>query len=730
MPTGAGKTRTAVDWLLTGPISEGKKVLWLTHSVYLLEQAADTFLDRGPLARGDGDHLSIRLIGGGYGHGTTIGSPLHDVAIATVQSFNRHQTLDNVRHWLKANEAVLVIDEAHHAVAPSWRALLEMAANDTTDAVIGLTATPVRMTESGTSQLAALFGGTAGQLGTAIISEVAVDDLVEQGVLARPVFHTIQTNFDLAAALDESDREHLEAFGDFSPRILNQLVREAPRNHAIVQAYIDGPSGDGSHDFGRAIVYAVNVVHAETLVALFQDKRITAGAVHTGRPRSENNETLNAFREGSLRVIVNVQMLTEGIDVPAADAVLLARPTLSFSLFSQMVGRALRGPKVGGTEYAHIVDFQDLLGEFEVWRVRFSTLELVGELPHEAPGVEPNRADPVPYDLEPLVELALALSASMATAAGEHIDRIPVGYYLVGVDPKGDGAEARLRTLLVYDREKPGYERVEALVAGGGHAELSKGSWVRFFSDLRGPRPTEAHLADLRTSVLATGDMPEFVTLNERDALDPTRVAQDIVDAGGRDFDSLTTGVTAAYTRHSRVVDRIWGDREAFSRDVREEWARILDGRARPLEDRRVRIPAISSRDDWPHGDANVDLAEMGKGLLADRDLFPTPLPRPPRSIEWSLERASTWAVYETETERIVMNSRLNSTALPSVDVVRFVLFHELLHHEQTVLLGMSPVAAQAEAHDAAFYRREHVFPGFAEHDAFLDDFSRRFDVS
>jgi len=730
MPTGSGKTRTTVDWLLAGPVSEGCKVLWLTHSVYLLEQTAGVFQDQAPLARLAKGELVVRLVGGGHSPGTTIASPMHDVVIATVQSFHKKRTRDHVREWLKANEVVVVFDEAHHAVAPSWRAPLEMAVNETNDAIIGLTATPTRLSSASTADLAALFGATGPTMEGAIISEIAVDDLVEQGVLARPVFHTIDTNFDFASVLTAQDEKDIARFGDFSERVLAQLVQQAPRNHAIVNAYLNGPDGTGRQDFGQAIVYAVNIAHAEVLRKLFDKAGVSCEAIFHTRGRDENAASLDRFRNSETRVLVNVEMLTEGIDAPAAEAVLLARPTLSFALFSQMVGRALRGPKVGGTAYAHIVDFRDLLGTFEEWRVDFSRLKLVDQLPEEA-GDPSERSPLVPYELEPLIELGLALSDRHETPAGGAVRRLPVGYYLIGIDATSDEGEPRLRAHLVFDHDQAGYDAIEREVQAGGAAGLARRRWTTFFAGLREPTPSEEALWHLRTFVVREKQMPPFIELDAIDQLSPTAVAQHIVDTRGALFDDLEAGTAEAYERDPRVVDRIWGGRSQFEREVRDEWARILKGLPVPKEEKRIRSITLGEVEEWDFGDGGIDLDAVMAGLLEGLELFPERIRYPKGRITWSKQPIREWAFYEPGSERIVVNCVLNSSRLiglaGGLEALRFLVFHELLHHEQNLLDVWPGEWSNTVIHDDAFYRREHQYPGFEIHDAFLDDFFRQF---
>ena len=128
--------------------------------------------------------------------------------------------------------------------------------------------------------------------------------------------------------------------------------------------------------YGQTIVFAVNVNHAITLSALFNKRGIKADFVvsdikdmTTGinRSREDNEKILELYRKGELQVLVNVNILTEGVDLPQTKTVFLARPTVSTTLMTQMIGRALRGERAGGTNEAYIVSFVDRWNEHIAW---------------------------------------------------------------------------------------------------------------------------------------------------------------------------------------------------------------------------------------------------------------------------------------------------------------------------------------------------------------------------
>ncbi len=153
--------------------------------------------------------------------------------------------------------------------------------------------------------------------------------------------------------------------------VAEQIAVSAARNKLIVDTYLAKQK-----EYGQTIVFAVNVVHAIQLSALFNKAKIKADFIVsdikdsvTGVTisRRENERKLAAYREGNLQVLINVNILTEGVDIPQTKTVFLARPTVSSILMTQMIGRALRGVKSGGTASAYIVSFVDNWNEHIAW---------------------------------------------------------------------------------------------------------------------------------------------------------------------------------------------------------------------------------------------------------------------------------------------------------------------------------------------------------------------------
>src|SRR5690348_12761804 len=118
--------------------------------------------------------------------------------------------------------------------------------------------------------------------------------------------------------------------GDFDRRSLADLATSAPRNRLIARTY-----SDGAARFGKTLVFACDIDHAEALAELLRARGIAARAVHSAMRPEDRRVEIQRFRSGATRVLVNVAMMTHGVDIPDIETVFLARPTTSRSLFAQ-----------------------------------------------------------------------------------------------------------------------------------------------------------------------------------------------------------------------------------------------------------------------------------------------------------------------------------------------------------------------------------------------------------
>lgn len=462
LPTGGGKTFTAAHFLAHGPLSDGYKVLWLAHTHHLLEQAFYGF-DAGLLGgiREPRAKLSLRVVSGtpGHFHPRDI-RPTDDIVIATLQTItNAHREQHKALLAFLASakgKLFIVFDEAHHAPAPSYRNLLVALRKDNAP-LLGLTATPTYSDETKKGWLKKLFP-------QGILAQAKAGDLMAQGVLAQPTFVRADTTF--TPRFDTAEfQKWLGTYRDLPEDIIESLARNSERNAMIAQAYADNRS-----KYGKTIIFTDRWHQCESIVEALRKHKVRADAVYSHvdasletvearnrRDRGENGKVLDRFRKNELDVLVNVRMLTEGTDIPDAQTVFLTRQTTSQILLTQMVGRALRGPKFGGTATAFIVSFIDS------WQqgIRFAEYDPLAEGSADD-SVRPSMKRP-PLQLvsiELVKQLARRMDSGMNVLSGRFLSLMPVGWYRVTFDtcPEGsDEIEPTDQLVLVFEDERDGF---------------------------------------------------------------------------------------------------------------------------------------------------------------------------------------------------------------------------------------------------------------------------------
>jgi ATP-dependent helicase IRC3 len=251
-----------------------------------------------------------------------------DVVIASVPTLGRDGS-DRIGRFPRDYFRTIVIDEAHHAAAPTYRRILDYFENSFT---LGVTATPQR---SDNTRLTDVFDE--------IVYYKTIVDLIQEGWLARIVGYRIQTDTDIS---EVQSRE-----GDYVASQLQDTINTPERNAIIVASYME------ICDNAKAIAFCAGVEHANDLALSFQQASINAEVIVGTTPSEQRQEILARFRSGETRILVNVGVLTEGFDEPSVEAIILARPTRSTLLYTQIVGRGTR--LFEGKEHCKILDFAD-----------------------------------------------------------------------------------------------------------------------------------------------------------------------------------------------------------------------------------------------------------------------------------------------------------------------------------------------------------------------------------
>lgn len=355
LPTGAGKTRVAVESLVHW-IREWETpgcVLWIADRDELCEQAirawSEVWLWAGPARR-----LRVSRLWGSTNSSVVDAASSVHVVVTTYQTLNRR--LGPKFDWLSRCRCI-VVDEAHGATAPSYTQILNWAGispGSTACPLIGLTATPFRGTEEETSWLARRFDQVRFDHGV-FRDDDPYQDLQRQQVLSE-VDHEILPGSTIE--LSDDELQQLQRFRHLPSSAEGRLGAEGPRNRALVE-HICQQDGDWP-----IIVFATSVSHAEVLAGLLCLRGIPARAVSGLTKDWSRRCSEEAFRQGRIRVLTNYGVLTTGFDAPKVRALYVARPVYSPVLYQQMIGRGLRGPKNGGTDRCMIVNVEDNVQEY------------------------------------------------------------------------------------------------------------------------------------------------------------------------------------------------------------------------------------------------------------------------------------------------------------------------------------------------------------------------------
>ena len=432
LPTGGGKTLTAAYWLLRNAVDQNKKILWLAHRHLLLEQAAEAFARNAYTdTMVNRTVFNYRIISGMHD------KPVHiqktdRILIASKDSMIR--SLDKLKNWLNGEEIYLVIDEAHHAVAKSYKKIIQYVADHTKSMkLLGLTATPFRTSEDEQGALKQVFTDD-------IVYKTDLDALIKKGILATPTFIDCNTNIQFTEHLGVQALKSIENLDTLPENIANDIADNKERNRIIVEKYLHN-----YEKYGQTIVFALNKVHAIALNKLFNEKGKAYGIrsefiisevqdMITGITISnaDNERKIEAYRNGEIQVLINVNILTEGTDLPKTHTVFLTRPTVSTTLMTQMVGRALRGLKAGGTKEAYIVSFVDDWNDKIAW-VNPETLT-EAEYHEKETLAETQKQQIRLIAISKIEEFARMADAAVDTSALDStpaIELIPLGMYML-----------------------------------------------------------------------------------------------------------------------------------------------------------------------------------------------------------------------------------------------------------------------------------------------------------
>lgn len=354
MPTGSGKTRTAMHMVARELSSaEPAVVVWLAYSEELCEQAATEFTTAWSHL-GDRQVELYRLWGSRDVEPREIRDGVVIAGLGKLYSSAKRSL--ELLMALSDRSSLVVIDEAHQAVAESYRFVLDYLVERIPGRkLLGLTATPGRTWNDPDKDLELSEFFDRQKVSLQVDGyDSPIDYLVESGYIARPEFRHLRyaSGADLPPHVIADIAESL----DIPDSVLRALASDEQRNLLILTAL-----EDLARRHRRTIVFAATVEHARLLASVLRARSISADVITGTSPSGERARVVARFKDSSSehRVLCNYGVLTAGFDAPATSAALIARPTKSLVLYSQMVGRATRGTRAGGNATAEVVTVVD-----------------------------------------------------------------------------------------------------------------------------------------------------------------------------------------------------------------------------------------------------------------------------------------------------------------------------------------------------------------------------------
>ena len=254
-----------------------------------------------------------------------------------------------MRHYDEIEEepGMIVIDEAHHALAKTYKEMWERFPKAK---FLGLTATPCRLNGKGFTDLFDV-----------LVQSWDVPEFISKGRLATYDFVSIKSDGVTQRLIDSLQKRGAD--GDYQNKEMDMLLNKKPSIERLYRSL---------EEYGKdrkGIVYAINISHAQKITKLYQEHGVKAIAIDSKTPATERQQDIEAFKKGDIQVLVNVDIFSEGFDCPDVEFVQLARPTLSLAKYLQMVGRGLRVAK--GKKNCVIIDNVGLYRVFglpsQVW---------------------------------------------------------------------------------------------------------------------------------------------------------------------------------------------------------------------------------------------------------------------------------------------------------------------------------------------------------------------------
>jgi len=363
MPTGSGKTKTIlsslIDYNSKSRFLDDNFFIWLAHSDELCDQAKDTFENLWNLY-GDKELPAIRLKDQSL---NDIKNFNRGIIICTYAKLHRMRMNDNgskILEFIRSKSKFIIADEAHMVPANTFKSSIEFITKLDFSILIGLTATPGGYYTEQTQELAEYFEKNKISITDNDFNDLdgdeAINFLQKEGVLSVIKTHQIKTDFNFEFN-DLEKQKILSSFDEgLSPELIKQMEKDEERNICIY--------GELQSLYERdmnTIVFACSLDHTKLLHKICILTGMNVGKIDDKTSYKKRKQLIGAYKSGQIKIIFNYGVLSTGFDAPGTKAILISRPTTSPILYSQMIGRGLRGPKFKGNKECLLIDMKDNL---------------------------------------------------------------------------------------------------------------------------------------------------------------------------------------------------------------------------------------------------------------------------------------------------------------------------------------------------------------------------------
>lgn len=307
MPTGTGKTRLFTS--IIHDINENSlrrkepvKILIIAHRTELIDQI-DASLKKYSVAH--------NVIAGGREKNYK-----YPVSVASIQTITNARNLEEAK---KLKVQFVIIDEAHHALAATYKKLWKIYPNAK---FLGVTATPWRMNHQSFKDLF-----------DKLVLSMPIKDFIKQGYLSPYKYFSLKSDSDIQRTIDDIE---LDKFGEYKEESMEEKMDIGSIRAQLLDSYLQLAEGK------KGIIYAINIAHAKHICEEYQNEGYNVVCIDSKTPAAERKQMVSDFRRGKIDIIVNVDIFSEGFDCPDIEFIQLARPTRSLVKYLQQVGRGLR----------------------------------------------------------------------------------------------------------------------------------------------------------------------------------------------------------------------------------------------------------------------------------------------------------------------------------------------------------------------------------------------------